>query len=170
MAKAFLSTPVEIHIDPKAHIIQASRRVILKPVKYRISKLHGDLRWRGGEAVLEWFCKVANAASRLHNWIFGQGDNRFASLWASSRMPKIHVLPGSTWHDRPSPLLTPQTGERIVLLVCLLALSGLYSRIFDGQIVWQIRCLNQLKYPCSPGAACSWGELHFRLLESSVSF
>lgn len=84
----------------------------------------------------------------------GMAANQFASLWATSGVPTLHPLPASQ-HNWLSPLLTPQIGNRIGLRVWLFALSGLYRRVLDGQIVCQIGCLYLLMYPCSPGRVYS---------------
>lgn len=80
--------------------------------------------------------------------------NQFASLQATCGVPTLHPSPASQ-HHWPSPLLTPQIGNQIGLHVWLFALSGLYRRVLDEQIVCQIRCLDLLMYPCSPGSVYS---------------
>lgn len=94
--------------------------------------------------------------------------NQFASLWASSTVPTLQSPACFDWHDWPCPLLTPQTGNRIGLRVCLLTLSGLYRRVLDGQIVWQIGCLDLFIYLCGLSPAYR-RQHHFRVFKSSVS-
>lgn len=39
------------------------------------------------------------------------------------------------------------------------ALSGLYMRVLDGQIVCQIGCLYLLMQPCSPSSCVQWAKV-----------
>lgn len=88
--------------------------------------------------------------------------DQFASLRAASGVPKVH----------PTPCLLTQLARPIsdtankkldmVWRVWLFALSGLYSRVLDGQIVCQIRCLVLKMYPCSAGALYSREPATFR--------
>lgn len=125
--KLFPSTPVVNPHGPEPtqwELAQGSH------ISCRICKLHGDLGW---PECWKWFCLVANAASRLQNWIVGMARNQLASARATRRAPTLHP---------PSPAgSTPNTTNRKEDRFCVRGCWPSPVCVQEFKIVCQIGCL-----------------------------